>query len=105
MTMNRSRLVLSTLLLLASASANAGQAPFAAASPDFPVSERDRVYAAEQFSNTISVIDPSTNKNLGVIRLGDSAADEPIAALQGPGPGPRARLLAGSSDACGRVDR
>ena len=25
----------------------------------------------EQFSNTISVIDPSTNKNLGVIRLGD----------------------------------
>ena len=32
---------------------------------------RDRVYAAEQFSNTVSVIDPSTNKNLGVIRLGD----------------------------------
>src|SRR5436190_6482985 len=38
---------------------------------DFPVSGRDRVYAAEQFSNTVSVIDPSTNKNLGVIRLGD----------------------------------
>lgn len=65
------RFLLSTALLLASAPAYAGQAPFAAASPDFPVSARDRVYAAEQFSNTVSVIDPSTNKNLGVIRLGD----------------------------------
>ena len=47
------------------------QAPFAAGAPDFAVSGRDRVYAAEQFSNTVSVIDPQTNKNLGVIRLGD----------------------------------
>ena len=31
----------------------------------------DRVYAAEQFSNTVSVIDPSSNAVLGVIRLGD----------------------------------
>src|SRR6266851_2373676 len=69
--MNRSRLLLSTALLLAAAPAHAGQAPFAAGAPDFPVSGRDRVYAAEQFSNTVSVIDPSTNKNLGVIRLGD----------------------------------
>ncbi len=69
--MNCSRLALSALLLLASASAHAGQAPFGAAAPDFPVTGRDRVYAAEQFSNTVSVIDPSTNKNLGVIRLGD----------------------------------
>ena len=69
--MNRSRLLLSTVLLLASAPAYAGQAPFAAGAPNFPVSGRDRVYAAEQFSNTISVIDPSTNTNLGVIRLGD----------------------------------
>jgi YVTN family beta-propeller protein len=58
-------------LLLASAPAFAGQAPFASGAPDFPVSAQDRVYAAEQFSNTVSVIDPSTNKNLGVIRLGD----------------------------------
>src|ERR1700704_3481439 len=65
------RLYLSLALLLASAPAHAGQAPFAAGAPDFPVSARDRVYAAEQFSNTVSVIDPSTNKNLGVIRLGD----------------------------------
>jgi YVTN family beta-propeller protein len=36
-----------------------------------PVSHRDRVYAAEQFSNTVSVTDPLDNTLLGVIRLGD----------------------------------
>lgn len=40
--------------------------------PDIPVSNHDRVYAADQTSNTVSVIDPSTNKLLGVIKLGDS---------------------------------
>jgi YVTN family beta-propeller protein len=65
------RLLLSATFLLAGVSAFAGQAPFAVGAPDFPVSAGDRVYAAEQFSNTVSVIDPSTNKNLGVIRLGD----------------------------------
>jgi YVTN family beta-propeller protein len=49
----------------------AGQAPGAASAPDVPVSHRDRVYAAEQFSNTVSVTDPAANKLLGVIRLGD----------------------------------
>ena len=49
----------------------AGQAPFAAEAPDVPVSHQDRVYAAEQYSNTISVTDPVDNKLLGVIRLGD----------------------------------
>jgi len=39
--------------------------------PDIPVSAHDRVYAADQTSNTVSVIDPSTNALLGVIRLGD----------------------------------
>jgi YVTN family beta-propeller protein len=34
------------------------------------VSHRDRVYAAEQYSNTVSVIDPADNTLLGVIRLG-----------------------------------
>jgi YVTN family beta-propeller protein len=47
----------------------AQQAPWGRA--DIPVSSRDRVYAADQTSNTVSVIDPSTNKMLGVIRLGD----------------------------------
>jgi len=39
--------------------------------PDIPVSSQDRVYAANQTSNTVSVINPSTNTLLGVIRLGD----------------------------------
>jgi YVTN family beta-propeller protein len=51
--------------------AYAGQAPGAASDPDVPISHRDRVYAAEQFSNTVSVTDPADNKLLGVIRLGD----------------------------------
>ena len=56
---------------LAASPAFAGQAPAAASAPDIPVSHRDRVYAAEQFSNTVSVTDPADNKLLGVIRLGD----------------------------------
>jgi YVTN family beta-propeller protein len=52
-------------------SAFAGQAPGAASDPDIAISHRDRVYAAEQFSNTVSVTDPADNKLLGVIRLGD----------------------------------
>ena len=39
--------------------------------PAIPVSNRDRVYTADQTSNTVSVIDPAANKLLGVIRLGD----------------------------------
>jgi YVTN family beta-propeller protein len=49
----------------------AGQAPGALSDPDIPISHHDRVYAAEQFSNTISVTDPADNTLLGVIRLGD----------------------------------
>ena len=49
--------------------ASAQQAPWAA--PNVGISHHDRVYAAEQFSNTVSVIDPADNKLLGVIRLGD----------------------------------
>ncbi|MBV9243786.1 MAG: YncE family protein, partial [Methylobacteriaceae bacterium] len=51
--------------------AQAGQAPFATSASNIPVSHADRVYAAEQFSNTVSVIDPASNELLGVIRLGD----------------------------------
>lgn len=54
-----------------SSSAWAGLTPSASASPDIAISHRDRVYAAEQFSNTVSVTDPADNKLLGVIRLGD----------------------------------
>jgi YVTN family beta-propeller protein len=38
---------------------------------NIPISSHDRVYAADQTSNTVSVIDPSTNTLLGEIRLGD----------------------------------
>lgn len=53
--------------------AAAGQAPGAIGAADVPISHRDRLYAAEQFSNTVSVTDPVDNKLLGVIRLGDPA--------------------------------
>jgi YVTN family beta-propeller protein len=49
----------------------AGQVPGASADADIPVTHHDRIYAAEQFSNTVSVTDPVDNKLLGVIRLGD----------------------------------
>src|ERR1700731_2770995 len=49
----------------------AGQAPAAASDPDIPISHQDRVYSAEQYSNTVSVTDPVDNKLLGTIRLGD----------------------------------
>jgi YVTN family beta-propeller protein len=58
-------------MLATSGAAWAGQAPGALASPDLPIGHHDRVYAAEQFSNTVSVTDPVDNKLLGVIRLGD----------------------------------
>ena len=56
------------LVFLASG-ALAQQAPWSR--PDIPISSHDRVYAADQTSNTVSVIDPSTNRLLGVIKLGD----------------------------------
>jgi YVTN family beta-propeller protein len=67
---------LATLVLLACtalaalAPASGGQAPGSVNAADIAISHRDRVYAAEQFSNTVSVIDPVDNKLLGVIRLG-----------------------------------
>jgi YVTN family beta-propeller protein len=63
--------LLACTIIATSAAAWAGQAPGAAATPDIPISHHDRVYAAEQFSNTVSVTDPVDNKLLGVIRLGD----------------------------------
>src|SRR5271166_4876816 len=62
--------LVSSAALMNSVSTWAGQAPYAASVPDVPISHRDRVYAAEQFSNTVSVTDPIDNKLLGVIRLG-----------------------------------
>ena len=50
----------------------AGQAPGAANGPDIAISHKDRFYTSDQFSNTVSVIDPVDNKLLGVLRLGDT---------------------------------
>jgi YVTN family beta-propeller protein len=58
-------------LLACTPSIRAGQAPGASTGADIPVSHHDRIYAAEQFSNTVSVTDPVDGKLLGVIRLGD----------------------------------
>jgi len=55
----------------AAESADAGQAPASASARDQPVSSHDRVYLGEQFSNTISVVDPSSNTLVGAIHLGD----------------------------------
>src|SRR5271156_1020928 len=63
--------LLSGSVLASSTSAWAGQVPGAISAPDIPMSHRDRVYAAEQFSNTVSVTDPADNTLLGVIRLGE----------------------------------
>src|SRR5258708_25227702 len=66
------RRLLSGFCLLSGAFAQqvfAQQAPFG--HPDIPVSNADRVYAADQTSNTVSVIDPYNNQLLGVIRLGN----------------------------------
>ena len=56
-------------LLSLAANAQAQQAPWGR--PNVPISRQDRVYAADQTSNTVSVIDPVGNRLLGVIRLGD----------------------------------
>ena len=59
-----------TLIALAiAAPAAAQQVPDA--QPNISVSSKDRFYASDQFSNTVSVIDPATNTLLGVIKLGD----------------------------------
>ena len=62
---------LSLLLAAIAGAAVAAQAPGLASAPDIAISGRDRIYTSDQFSNTVSVIDPSSNKLLGVIRLGD----------------------------------
>ena len=71
MTIWKSHLLAGTMLA-ASSYAWAGQAPDSLSAPDVPISHHDRVYAAEQFSNTVSVTDPVDNKLLGVVRLGDA---------------------------------
>jgi YVTN family beta-propeller protein len=63
--------VLTSTALIGGHYAYAGQAPFGVAAPDLPVSHSDRVYSADQYSNTVSVTDPADNKLLGAIPLGN----------------------------------
>jgi YVTN family beta-propeller protein len=63
-------------------------------------SSRDRVYTADQISNTVSVIDPSSNTLLGTIALGDprpnllGALYNKQVSVHGLGFSPDGRLLA-----------
>src|ERR1700720_1050526 len=59
------------LAALQAGPASAPQQTQREATASTPVSSRDRVYTGDQTSNTVSVIDPGSNKLLGVIRLGD----------------------------------
>jgi YVTN family beta-propeller protein len=63
--------LITPVLLSGSVVSFAGQIPGKASAQDIPITHQDRMYAAEQFSNTVSVTDPVDNKVLGVIPLGD----------------------------------
>jgi YVTN family beta-propeller protein len=63
--------LLASTALFGGRGACAGQAPFGVNAPDIPVSHSDRVYSAEQYSNTVSVTDPADNRLLGSIHLGN----------------------------------
>ena len=69
--MNFKTLPLLALMPVLIGTAFAGQAPGAASAPDIPISSKDRVYLSDQSSNTVSVVDPATEKLVGVIKLGD----------------------------------
>src|ERR1700757_4264540 len=74
--MKRSALVailLASTALISGRYACAGQAPFGVNAPEIPVTHTDRVYSADQYSNTVSVTDPADNKLLGIIHLGNES--------------------------------
>src|SRR5277367_3570323 len=65
--------LLASTALVSARYACAGQAPFGVNAPEIPVTHSDRVYSADQYSNTVSVTDPADNKLLGSIRLGNES--------------------------------
>ena len=72
--MTKASIFCSTVIILLQifvTSTYAGQAPLAANAPDIAISSQDRIYLSDQTSNTVSVVNPLTEKLLGVIRLGD----------------------------------
>jgi YVTN family beta-propeller protein len=58
-------------ILISARDACAGQAPFGVNAPEIPVTHSDRVYSADQYSNTVSVTDPADNRLVGSIHLGN----------------------------------
>src|SRR5260370_5856024 len=63
--------LVSALLLSSVIPAFAGEAQGAATAADVAISHKDRFYTSDQFSNTVSVIDPMDNKWLGALGRGD----------------------------------
>ena len=65
--------VLGSGAVMAAPSDHAGHEPAAppASQKRVPISGEDRLYTADQTSNTVTVADPSTNTTLGTIALGD----------------------------------
>lgn len=73
--MQSNKSVAALLFTLTAGLASAGQAPGAASAPDVPVSSKDRIYLSDQFSNTVSVVDPASQMLLGVIQLGEQTPE------------------------------
>ena len=69
--MHRNRFVPVLVGVVGASLAFAGQVPGPSTAPDVAVSSQDRVYLSDQFSNTVSVVNPATAKLLGVIKLGE----------------------------------
>jgi YVTN family beta-propeller protein len=68
--------LLAATALISGRDAGAGQVPFAVTAPEIPITHSDRVYSAEQYSNTVSVTDPADNKLLGSIHLGNATPSD-----------------------------
>ena len=67
--MTKASIFCSTVIILLQifvTSTYAGQAPLAASAPDIAISSKDRVYLSDQTSNTVSVVNPLTEKLLGI---------------------------------------
>ena len=71
----QSRLYVAVVILIGGSAcvrnSQAGEVPYGASAPEIPITSADRVYHADQSSNTVSVYDPSNNNLLGVIQLGN----------------------------------
>src|SRR5258706_1561386 len=65
--------LLASTALISGRYACAGQAQFGVTAAEMPVTHSDRVYSADQYSNTVSVTDPADNRFIGTIHLGNES--------------------------------